>query len=226
MSLFSTKAQNTESLKPFIELTGTAETEVVPDEIYINITLMERMEGKDKITIDKQEADLKKNLKELGIDLANISLNSANADYSKVRKSEKEVLVNKSYTLKVGGTELLAKVYERLDKINAYDAFISRYSHSKLTDLQKENRIKAIKAAKEKVDYLLAALSQQAGKPVEIRELDNYIDQGPIMSRGMNSRAVQMSSNVRATEDSGGEMEFKKIKIRASFLVKYEILNK
>jgi len=226
LSLFSAKAQNTESSKAFIEVTGTAETEVVPDEIYISITLMERMDGKEKITIDKQEADLKKNLKELGIDLANLSLNSANADYAKVRKSEKDVLVNKSYTLKVGGTDLLAKVYERLDKINAHDAYISRYTHSKMIELQKENRIKAIKASKEKVDYLLAALSQQAGKPIQISEMDNYVDQGQLMPRTMNVRATQMMSNERASEESGAEMAFKKIKIRSSFLVKYEIINK
>lgn len=225
LSLFSAKAQNTESSKPFIEVTGTAETEIVPDEIYISITLMERMDGKEKITIDKQEADLKKNLKELGIDLANLSLNSANADYGKVRKSEKDVLVNKSYTLKIGGTDMLAKVYERLDKINAYDAYISRYTHSKIIDLQKENRIKAVKAAKEKVDYLLAALTQQAGKPIQISEMDNYVEQGTFMPRPM-MKSVQMMSNERTSEDSGAEMSFKKIKIRSSFLVKYEILNK
>jgi uncharacterized protein YggE len=226
LSLFSVKAQNPESSKPFIEVTGSSEMEVIPDEIYINITLMERMDGKEKITIDKPEADLKKNLKELGIDLANLSLNSANADYGKVRKSEKDVLVNKSYSLKVGGTDLLAKVYERLDKINAYDAYISRYTHSKILDLQKENRIKAIKAAKEKVDYLLAALSQQAGKTLQINEMDNYVDQAQLMPRAMNAKSMQMMSNERASEESGAEMAFKKIKIRSSFLVKYEILNK
>src|SRR6478609_1832705 len=94
LSLISVKSQNAEVSKPFIEVTGTSETEVVPDEIYINITLMERMDGKEKVTIDKQEADLKKHLKEIGIEPANLSLNSANADYGKVRKSEKDVLVN------------------------------------------------------------------------------------------------------------------------------------
>jgi uncharacterized protein len=223
--VYTNQAQNAAPGIPFIEVTGTAETEVVPDEIYISITLMERMDGKEKITIDKQEADLKKNLKELGIDLASLSLNSANADYAKVRKSEKDVVVNKSYTLKVGGTDLLAKVYERLDKINAFDAYISRYTHSKITELQKENRIKAIKASKEKVDYLLAALSQQAGKPIQISEMDNYVEQGTYMPRPM-MKSVQMMSNERASEDTGAEMSFKKIKLKASFLVKYEILNK
>jgi uncharacterized protein len=218
-------AQTQEPTKPFIEITGTSETEVVPDEIYITITLLERMEGKEKLKIEKQEADLKQNLKELGIDPANLSLNSADADFGKVRKSNKDVLVSKSYVLKVGNTDMIAKVYERLDKINAQDAYISRMAHSKILDLQKENRIKAMKAAKEKVDYLLAALGQSAGKPLEIREMDNYIENNQgYPKRGGYPNAVQAFSSEAA--DGGAEMSFKKIKIRSSFLVKYEILNK
>lgn len=211
--------------KPFIEITGTSETEVVPDEIYITITLAERMEGKEKLLIDKQEADLRKHLKELGIDPANLVLNSADADFGKVRKSNKDVLVNKSYILKVGGTDMIAKVYERLDKINAQDAYISRVTHSKILDFQKENRIKAMKAAKEKVEYLLGAVGQQAGKPLEIRELDNYVSEGPMYGK----RYMANNMAIQAYSDAGGaepEMSFKKIKIRSSFQVKYEIVNK
>ncbi len=224
---FGLSAQGTESpSKPFIEITGTAETEVVPDEIYVTITLSERMEGKEKLMIDKQEADLKKHLKELGIDPANLVLNSANADYGKVRKSSKDVLVSKSYVLKVSGTDMVAKVYERLDKMNAQDAYISRITHSKILDIQKDNRIKAIKAAKEKVDYLLSALGQQSGKPLEIREIDNYINDNPGYPKrfmALNSMAVQSYDETGTSEP---EMSFKKITVRSSFLVKYEIQNK
>src|SRR4051812_24265108 len=85
------KAQVGDNLsgKRYIEITGTNEMEITPDELYITITLLERMEGKEKITIDKQEADLKKVLKELNIDLANLTLSKADADYGKVRKSNK-----------------------------------------------------------------------------------------------------------------------------------------
>lgn len=212
--------------KNFIEITGTSETELVPDELYITITLLERMDGKEKITIDKQEADLKQNIKELGLDLSNLTLNSADADYGKVRKSTKDVLVQKSYLLKVGGADVLSKVYERLDRINAHDAYISRYTHSKILDFQKENRIKAIKAAKEKVDYLLGALGQQAGKPLEIREVDNYVEDNPPRPYGQGRMVAQSLSNVAFYAESSPEMSFRKIKIRASFMVKYEILNK
>lgn len=210
--------------KNFIEVTGTSETEVTPDEIYVTITLLERMDGKEKVTIEKQETDLKKNIKELGIDLTDLTLNSADADYGKVRRSTKDVLIKKSYLLKVRSADLLGKVYERLDKINAHDAFISKYSHSKILELQKENRIKAVKAAKEKVDYLLVALGQQAGKPIEVREQENYVQNAP-MANYSNVRTMQMRTD-KMSEETESEISFKKIMIRSSFLVKYEILNK
>lgn len=219
-----TRSQVSDS-KSFIEVNGSSIMEVVPDQIFITITLLERMDGKEKISIDKQEADLKKNLKEIGIDLNNLSLNSANADYEKVRRSTKDVLVSKSYVLKVGGTDLLSKVYERLDKIDVNDAYVSNFSHSKIEELQKENRIKAIKAAKEKVDYILAAVGEQAGAPIQISEQDNYIEQQPIMQRS-SLKNMQMASNLRMEAEPEAEMSFKKIKIRSGFLVKYEIIKK
>lgn len=221
-------SQIVDNNKAFIEITGTNEMEVTPDELFITITLQERMDGKEKISITKQEGDLKQNLKELGIDLSNLTLNSADADYTKVRKSTKDVLISKSYTLKINGTDQLSKVYERLDKMNVFDAFISKYDHSKILELQRENRIKALKVAKEKIDYLLNALGQKAGNPLEIREIDNYVQNAVVYGRNRNlaSNAMQVYGSESLMQDSNSEIAFKKIKIKSSFLVKYEILNK
>ena len=213
--------------KRFIEVTGTSETEVVPDELHISITLLERMENKEKISIDKQEAELKKHLKELGIDLAQLSLNTADADFRKIKTFKKDVLVSKSYFLKVSSAEMLGKVYERLDQMNAHDAYIARYTHSKILDLQKENRIKALQAAKAKVEYLLAGIGQQAGQPLSIAETENYVQEGPDRPyRKPYMNSVQTYSNDRYLSESEEEISFKKIKMRSAFMVKYEILSK
>lgn len=207
----------------FIEVTGTSESEITPDELYITITLLERNEKNEKLNIEKQEKELKENIKDLGIDLSNLTLSSADADYRRMRMFRKDVAVSKSYILKVNSADMLGKVYERLDKINVQDAYISRYTHSKILDYQKENRIKAVKAAKEKVDYLLGALGQQAGPPIQIMESDNYVQDGA------NPYMMRMAKNVAMMEDAGAgesEISFKKIKIRNSFMVKYEILVK
>src|SRR5687767_2976433 len=89
-SLTGINGQGTENQsRPHIEITGTSETEITPDEIYITIMLQERMEGKEKLLIEKQEQDLKQNLKELGIDISNITLNNFVADFKKVRMNKK-----------------------------------------------------------------------------------------------------------------------------------------
>ncbi len=216
--------------KPYIEATGSSETEIVPDEIYITITLQERQDGKDKLTIDKQETDLKQNLKEIGIDIANLSLNAANADFRKIKSFKKDVVTSKSYSLKVGNADMVTKVYERLDKINAYDAYISKLNHSKILEFTKENRIKAIKAAKDKVEYLAAAVGNQLGAPIQITETINSVENNPYgnpYNYRMSNAVQSYGGNLMDSSESvGDEISFKKIKIKASFLVKYEILNK
>ncbi len=217
--------------KPFIEATGSSETEIVPDEIYITITLQERQDGKDKLTIEKQEEDLKQNLKEIGIDISNLSLNTANADFRKIKSFKKDVVTSKSYILKVGNADMVTKVYERLDEINAHDAYISKLNHSKILEYTKENRIKAIKAAKDKVDYLVATVGNQLGGPIQITETMNSVENNPYGNhynynyRSSNA-AQSYGGNIESSESVGDEISFKKIKIKASFLVKYEILNK
>jgi uncharacterized protein YggE len=210
--------------KPFIEVTGTSETEITPDEIYITITLKERAENREKLNIDKQEEALKQELRDLGIDLKNITLNSAFADYGRLRANKKDVINSRSYTLKVQSADMVNKVYERLDKIDAFDAFISRLDHSKITDHTKENRIKAIKAAKEKADYLLSAIGKQAGNPLQVMEAENWADNGPYPgNRGMLHKAMSNASSVLFDNAGGDEIAMKKIKIRSSYNIKFEI---
>lgn len=54
--------------KPNIEVTGIAELELVPDEIYISIVLREKNKNNDKWKIETQEDNLLKKLKENGFE--------------------------------------------------------------------------------------------------------------------------------------------------------------
>jgi hypothetical protein len=221
----------------FIEVTGTSETEIVPDEIFVTIILKERFDGKDKITIEKQEGDLKAGLTELNIALSNLTLNDANADYRKVKAGKKDLIAMKSFLLKLTDVGTLDKVYKKLDAQNVEDAYISKLNHTKLQEFAKENRIKAIKAAKDKVDYLLAAVGQQAGKPLLINEVENSVFNNPYQhnayyggyyggSRDRMSNVAQSLSSADASTEDPYEISFTKIKLKSSYFVKYEILAK
>lgn len=214
--------------KPYIEVTGTHEMEITPDEIYIHITLREQMEKKEKTDIRKQEDSLKFCLRQLGIDVSNLTVNRADADYGRVRKSVKDVFLSKSYTLKLNNAELLNKLYKAFDRIDVADAFVDRVDHSKMEELTKECRIKAIKAAKDKVDYLLAAVGKTAGAPLSISDNGAQV----IMEgRGYGAGAAAMPGKMRWIQNSVSEnddyskpeLAISKIRIHADIWVKYEI---
>ena len=162
----STKPNN----QPYIEVNGTAEKEVVPDEIFISITLREKYVDKTKITIDIQEESLINALKNIGIDLSNLYLSDANADYVKVYWQKKDVLTRKDYTLKVSNATAVGNVFIELDKIKITDAYVSKVNHSKIDSLKKDVKIKAIQSAKDKADYLLQAIGEKTGKPIIVKE--------------------------------------------------------
>ena len=63
---------------------------------------------------------------------------------------------------------------------------------------------------------------------LEIRELENNVQENTRYQRERGSNAQAMYSNARFADsnDSVDEISFKKIKIRSSFLLKYEILSK
>lgn len=200
---------------PFIEVTGTAEKEVVPDMIYISITLYDKIEGKATYSLDDQEENLKKALKNLNIDLSNLSLSGANNDVIMKRQKEKGVAQRKDYILNVSTAAQVNQVFEALYNNNIKEASIVRVDHSKIDVLRKEVRVEAIKAAKDKATYLLEAIGEQPGKPLVITE--NQISN----SNGYLGANVYIPNNDTAGGSDG--IDFQKIKIKFSYYVKYAI---
>lgn len=213
--------------QPYIEVTGTAEKEVIPDEIYIGIIIREKYVNKVKVTIEEQEEKLMTAVKSLGIDLTNLYLSDANADYVKIRWQKKDVLTKKDYTLKVSTATTVGQVFLELEKLEITDAFISRVNHSKMDSLRKEVKILAIKAAKDKADYLLTAIGEQTGKPLVVKEyeiLPNRTLANVNVVRGSRSSETEyFVDEVKMKSEDNNEIQFQKIKIQTSIYVKFSI---
>ena len=205
----------------YIEVTGYSEMQVIPDEIYIGITIRERYDGREKITIDSIEKDLKAKLAKLGIDPKNLTLSDANSDFVKVQWAKKNVLTTKDYDLKVATASEVSKVYEELSEIKIQDLRIDKVNHSKMEDFKKEVKINAIKDGKEKATYLLSAIGSQIGNPIRITEQigsrtsDYYID--GIAVRGMTN--IVSTSQTKIAD----EITFSKIKIEYGIIARFEI---
>ena len=107
--------------KPFIEITGTSEKEIIPNEIYINICIKERLEKGKKVSIEMQENELKKAIKTIGIPVDNLSISDINAVISKTGWWQKSVLSQANYELKVLGAQKLKSLFNQFQKHKIVD---------------------------------------------------------------------------------------------------------
>jgi hypothetical protein len=205
---------------PYIEVVGTGEMEIVPDQIYISFTLKERFEGKTKILLEDQEKEMKKRMIKLGIDLNDLQLADANSDFIKIKRKKNDVIASKDYLLKVSTTGTLASVFEVLDEINAFNADIERVDHSEIKKFQKEVKMLAVKDAKEKAGYLLSAIGETVGKPLFIQERESFDGLQPFRK----SAAMPMMAMDRADkEEALPELSFQKIKLKYTVFARFAI---
>lgn len=196
----------------YIEVIGQGEIEVIPDQIFISFSLKERFEGKKKIELEDQEKELKKRLSKIEFDLNDLSLADANSDFIIIKRKLKDVIATKEYIMKIKGTNNIARIFEILDEMNAFNSYIQKVDHSEIKNLRKEARILAMRDAKEKAIYMLQSIDEAIGKPIYIIERENYNEYIPVM----RNQKMMMSA---IAEDAGSESEnheltFKKLKLQ------------
>ena len=203
---------------PYIEVNGSAEMEIVPDEIYIQVTLQERYNGKEKITMEKQDALFISGMQSLNIDTKDISLADARSDFSSYKWKKEDALARKSYVVLVHDAALVSKVYSKLVEIDAEDAYILKTSHSKIEEYRKQVKINAMMATKDKAGYLLSSIGEEVGSPILIQERETYDSPYTISQRSLSSNVAFEAYNLNASD-----IGFKKIKLRYEIFAQFEI---
>ena len=214
-------AQNLKDNNPFIEVTGRAELEISPDEIYLDIRLKERMKKGKKITLDVLETSLKKELEIIGVPKTNLFISDINSVISKTGWWSEEILSIGKYSLKITSPKKLKEVFKILEKLKITDAQITKATHSKLREFKKKNRIAAIKAAKEKANYLLKAINANTGKPLKVNETEHQLQDFAQLNH-LNVRAEYGSiSKIKSYKKD--VVQFENIKLTSSIYVIFEI---
>lgn len=210
--------------KRYIEVTGRAELEIAPDEIIMDLILSERYDGREKITIEVQEQSLKTALKEIGIDLSNLSLSYANAQYVRGKKNIKDVLASKHLKLKLSDAESVARVFEQLDKLDFSNAYISSMGLKRMDSLKQEMRIRAISAAKHKANYLLTTIGASLGKPIFVQEEEEARRLPGQMNASMNAQYKQLVIDEDGIDKrTTNAIQLQSIKVQSSITVRFLI---
>lgn len=221
INTFGQTISNTE--KAIIDVTGTAELEVSPDEIYIDLCLEERMENGEKVVLETLERDLKTELTNAEIPLSNLYISDVNSVIAKTGWFTKETLSTGKYSLKITQVNKIKRVFKIFEKLNITNAHITKATHSNIVALRKKNRINAIKAAKEKADYLLNAIGSKTGKPLKVTEQQQQYQNFSSLNYVGNSNNYRMNSISKIKSTTKGTVQFENIKITSSIHVIFEI---
>lgn len=203
----------------YIEINGTSKMEIVPDEIFLNIDLRER-DTKNKESIAQLETKMFKALKKIGIDLEKqLKVLDFTSNFQSYWLKKKDVMKSKSFQVIVHDTKTLSNLYSALEKIDISNINIVKVDHSKMDELKKEVKIKAIKNAKSNAETLAEAIGQEAGRAIYIGQ--GYSNQSQNRPRAKSMMIRGMASMDR--QESAPELEFQKIKLEHTIMVRFEL---
>jgi uncharacterized protein len=219
-------AQQQPTCNPFpktITVTGSAEMNIIPDEIYVNIHLREyQKKGEDKKEIEAIKTTFLEQCTAAGIPDSLISIVSYTgySDYywtKKRKKKSPEMFADIVYQVKFKTTAKMDELVEKLDDEATQNFYVARVSHSKIIEFRKQLKIKAIQAAKDKGIYLTEAISEKLGGAIKIVEpkeggADEILTGRANGITGSNSYSQAKMENYGNDKSTG--IDFKKIKLR------------
>lgn len=205
----------------YIEVTGKAIMEIIPNEIYLKIIINEK-EIKGKSLIEAENSMVAK-LQEIGIetkkDLSIIDYTSNFKNYWIVKS---DIVLVKEFQVLVRDAKVAGTVFQELQKLGISNISIDRIENSKIQEYRKEVKINAIKAAQEKANSLAIAINQTIGKAIYIQELDNnYMNSLTGKVAGIQIRGANSITSLPNSQ--GPDIEFEKIKLEYSIMVRFEL---
>lgn len=212
--------QNTKNFidQNYIEVTGKAEIEVIPDEIYVSIVVQEA-DTKGKITVETLEKNMIKKLIDLEIDVEkDFTVKDMASNFKDYWLKRNDIFKSKQYQLKVKDAATAGKVFQELEKMGISNMGIEKVDHSEIEKYRREVKVKAVVAAKEKAVGLAEAIGQKAGRALYIREIENFY--GPIRQPNMLMRASATKMDASAVLP---EISFEAIKLEYSVQVYFEL---
>lgn len=212
----SAVAQQQEAFPSYVEVTGVAEKEVAPNEIYLAITINER-DSKGKISVDEQQREMLAALKKLGVkpdeQLKMLDLTSS---YFK----RGNALARAQYELKLSSAVEVARVWRALDELGISQVTVSRATHTDIELFKAETRTEAMRAARDNARALAEAIDQQIGKCFWIADYSSPVRTtfavANIKARGVMEDSLSFDE---AVEEEG--LEFQTIKLQHRVQAKF-----
>src|SRR6266542_2216331 len=206
-------AKEVKPVQRTISVMGSSETEVVPDEIYVQVDLREyNKKNGEKVDINSIKNNFLAACKSIGLSDKDVTVQSYQGydnNYWWMKKKKKEnpdLKASISYSIKVSKVDMLDALVDKMDDEATQNFFIAKATYSKMDELKKDMKIAAVKATKDKAIYLSEAIGEHVGQAININD-PAEIDNTP--------RPYYANVMMKQAEDNAApalDVDFKKIK--------------
>ncbi|MDW8852502.1 SIMPL domain-containing protein [Flavobacterium sp. MMLR14_040] len=204
--------------KPFIEVSGQADTLVLPNKIWINVLLTEK-DSKGKKSVEDLEKEMIQKLREIGINTdKNVSVSDMSSNFKFYLLKQNDVFKSKSYSILVGDAKTASNVFIGLEKIGISNAQIEKVENDQQKNIKLLINEKAILRAKQIAESFSKPLNQKVGNAIQINNFD-YLNQLSGNVAEIRIRGTKTLSSEEQTNEPN--IEFEKIKIVTSVQVRF-----
>ncbi len=210
-----------------ITVNGSAEIEIIPDEIFVQVDLKEYdKKGQGKVNIETIKRNFLNNVKAVGIPDSALSIAAFDGyggnPWLRKKNKKNDLYASIAYQVKIKNSTQLDALVDKLDDEGTQNFFIQRTTHSKLAEYRKALKIAAIKAAKEKAGYLAEAINEQVGVAVTINEpTEYYTPYYPPMMQSNRMMKEQASADMSGAD--ANPVDFMKIKLKYDVMVVFAL---
>jgi uncharacterized protein len=201
----------------YIEVNGTAEMEIIPNEIEITISINDK-DFKTKQAFSEYEKQVVSKLKEMGIAIDNdFSVMNMNSQLKVSFLGKDNIYSTRNYKVIVHDANKANQVFSEMEKIGITTIAITHFDHSEIEKYRLQVKINAIKVAKDKASALASAIDQNIGKALFISE-NNFNIYQPNFNANTVFRDKLESNNIQVEN-----VNFQKIELTYTVLVKFEL---
>ena len=204
----------------YIEVTGTSEIEIVPDNIHYLIEIREYFEeefdGKSKpeeyrtkVPLSEIEQRLREALANAGIPQNAIRTQEI-GDYW--RQQGQDFLVSKKFDITLINFNQINEIIQLIDTKGIHTMRIGELENKDIRAYHQKGKIEALKAAQKKATYLVEALGKKLGDVIRIVEKDS-------------ENAFPFAQSNVLSSDAASFDSFRTIKKNYSILVRFEIID-
>lgn len=207
----------------YIEVTGKAEMEIIPDEIYLKIIISEK-DNKGKQTLEELEASMIDKLRILNVDIEkNLTVHDISSNFKNYWIGKTDIFTTKEYQVLVNDATIAGKIFRELESVNISNIAVDRLSHSEIEKFRQDVKIEAVKAANVKAKALAGAIDQTIGKALLIQEIDELRTFQGSNPGVANTIMIRGNSSLYGSRAPEPIIEFGKIHLEYKIQAKFKL---